>query len=643
MNKWGKRCTALLTFLLAVIVTVVFAVPETADAQLRRDRVKKQKVSKSTVTEDALKTYVAPGDFDEYYAFLSGGHSGQVYVYGLPSCRHIRTIPVFTPYPATGWGFEKYSKEIMGDRFTWGDVHHPALSETNGDYDGRWLFVNDNAHNRVARIHLDDFKCHQILGPVPNVMGNHASSYITANTEYILMATRFSIPIPKGTYAPVTEYPEKYSGVLTFIHVDPKSGEMSYKKGFQIKMPPWNYDLGDGGKLVSHDWAFFTCYNSEAEFIEGKALEVTASQRDKDYIIAVNWKKAEKAVAEGKYEEIDGARMLDPTKVDGILYAMPTKKSPHGVDVTPDGEFIIGNGKLAPVVVVHSFQGMLKAIKDKDFVGKDMGITVLNEKTTKVSEIPVGLGPLHTTFDNKGYAYTSLFVESAVAKWGWQKGPDQWKMVDKVPIQYNIGHIAAPHGLTTKPRGEWVLSLNKLSKGTHLKVGPDQPESMQLIDLSGEKMRIIFQAFPEPEPHYACVIEAGIVEPKVFEVYTKENNPEVEFAVYKPEDARIKRINDHTVEVFAGEIRSAIYPNVVEVMEGDKVIFHLTNMETMRDEIHGFGICEYNVIGVPTPGETQTYEFIADRVGTWPFYCVNFCSALHQEMQGYLLVKPRKK
>ncbi|HET56978.1 MAG TPA: hypothetical protein ENN35_00875 [Deltaproteobacteria bacterium] len=321
---------------------------------------------------------------------------------------------------------------------------------------------------------------------------------------------------------------------------------------------------------------------------------------------------------------------------------MPTKKSPHGVDVTPDGEYIIGNGKLAPVVVIHSFKGMLKAIENKDFAGKDAGITVLNEKTTKVAEVTVGLGPLHTTFDPDGFAYTSLFVESAVAKWRWQEGPDRWKMVDKVPIQYNIGHIAAPHGLTTKPRGEWVLSLNKLSKGTHLKVGPDQPESMQLIDLSGEKMRIIYQAFPEPEPHYACVCEADIIEPNVFEVYTPELNPEEEFAVYKPEDGRYERIDDHTVEVFAGEIRSAIYPNVVEVMEGDRVIFHLTNMETMRDEIHGFGICEHNVIGVPTPGETQTFEFIADRVGVWPYYCVNFCSALHQEMQGYLLVKPRK-
>ncbi len=647
----SKKFVLFLTLCIGLALLVVGA-----DARRRRrGRIKRAKVTKSQLIEDALKVYVPPGDFDKYYLFLSGGHSGQIYVYGVPSMRHIRTIPVFSRYSATGWGYEYYSRKMMGPRFTWGDIHHPSLSETNGDYDGRWLFVNDNAHNRLARINLDDFKVHQILGPVPNVMGDHASVYVTPNTEYAHMASRFSVPIPtevdlknhtykRGTYAPIEEYKTKYKGVLTFIHIDPKTGYMDLEKSFQILMPPWDFDLADAGKGPSYGWSFFTCYNSEAEFIKGKPLEVVASQRDKDYIVAVNWKKAEQAVKEGKYTVIGGMKVIDPTKVKGLVYAMPTKKSPHGVDVTPDGRYIVGNGKLAPVTVVHSFEKMIEAIKTGKIVREDMGIPVLDENVTKVAEVPVGLGPLHTVFDDKGYAYTSLFVESAVAKWGWKDGlKDQWKMVDKVPIQYNIGHIAAPHGDTVKPRGEWVFALNKLSKGTHLKVGPDQPESCQLIDISGPKMRIIYQAWPEPEPHYAMCIDAKLVEPHVFEVYTKETNPEKEYAVYDPKDARVVRKDDHTVEVFACEIRSSIWPNVVEVNEGDTVIFHLTNIETMRDEIHGFGICGYDICGVPTPGETQTYVFKADVPGVWPFYCVNFCSALHQEMQGYLLVKPKKK
>jgi nitrous-oxide reductase len=628
--------------ILAVGVGLSFIAWNSQAARQERGKVKGTEATQSQIAKDALKTYVPPGDFDKYYAFLSGGHSGNVYVYGLPSMRHIRTIPVFSRYSATGWGYDEASKKLMGDRFTWGDIHHPALSETKGDYDGRWLFVNDNAHARLARIDLKSFRAEQILGPVPNVSGDHASAYVTWNSEYAMMGSRFSTPIPFGTYAPVEEYKSKYKGVLAFIHIDPKSGHMDLKESFQILMPPWNFDLADGGKGPSGDWAFFTCYNSEAEFIKGRALEVTASQRDKDYIVAVHWKAAEKAVKEGKYTMIDGMKVIDPTKVKGLVYGMYQKKSPHGVDVTPDGRYIIGNGKLEPVTVVHSFEKMLNAIKNNQIATVDMGIPILKEKETKVAEVAVGLGPLHTTFDDKGYAYTSLFVESAVAKWGWADGnKDQWKMVDKVPVQYNIGHIASPHGLTMHPKGEWIMSLNKLSKGTHIKVGPDEPESCQLIDLSGPKMRIIYQAFTEPEPHYGQIIEASLIEPNTFEVFTPKTNPEEKFAVYKPEDAKVVR-KGNTVEVFACEIRSSIYPNVVEVNEGDRVIFHLTNMETMRDELHGFGICQYDVNGVPCPGETMTFNFTADKPGVWPYYCTNFCSALHQEMQGYLLVKPKK-
>ncbi len=144
----------------------------------------------------AMKVYVAPGDLDDYYLFASGGHSGQVYVYGLPSGRHISTIPVFTPYPATGYGFDDDSKKMLGD-LTWGDAHHPALSETNGDYDGRWLFIND-MNARVARIDLRDFKTRQILGPIPNVSGNHASSFVTPEHRVRRDGLALLDPDPQG-------------------------------------------------------------------------------------------------------------------------------------------------------------------------------------------------------------------------------------------------------------------------------------------------------------------------------------------------------------------------------------------------------------------------------------------------------------
>lgn len=581
--------------------------------------------ARSDVQEAALATYVAPGDMDEYYIFKSGGHSGQVYVYGIPSMRHLATLPVFSPYPATGYGFDKESKEMLGG-FTWGDAHHPSLSETDGDYDGRWLFISDNANNRMARIDLRDFKTKQIFGPIPNVSGNHCSSFVTENSEYVLAGSRFSIPLPRGTYEKIEDYATKFKGVVAGIAVDSKSGMMSL--GWEVLMPPFNYDLGDAGKGQSADWGFWTCYN--AERATGK-LEVTASQKDRDYVVAVNWKEAEKAIQAGKFKNIGGAKVIDPKDAEGVVYLLPAGKSPHGVDISPDGKYIIVSGKLASITTVFNFEKMLTAIQKKDFSGNEDGIPVLNYDSVKEVEVNVGLGPLHTQFDDKGFAYTSMFVESAIAKW--KLGT--WEVVDKIPVSYNIGHLAAAEGDTKNPDGKYLIALNKLSHGRHLGVGPSQPESSQLIDIGGEKMSLLYDAFTEPEPHYAQIIKADKLHP--IEVYSKEENKHPK-AIWDIKDARIVR-NGRNVEVYMIAVRSSFEPWKIEVNQGDKVTIYLTNIEQTTDELHGFGLNEYNINVVADPGETKTIEFVANKKGVYPFYCTNFCSALHQEMQGYLLVK----
>ncbi len=481
-------------------------------------------VDRAGAAEAAVATYVAPGDLDEYYLFYSGGHSGNVYVAGIPSMRHISTIPVFSPYPATGYGFDKESKERLGG-FTWGDAHHPSLSETAGDYDGRWLFISDNANNRMARIDLRDFKTKQILGPIPNVSGNHCSSFVTPNTEYVLAGSRFSVPIPKGTYAPLEEYPTTYKGIVAGIAVDPKTGEMTL--GWEVMMPPFDYDLGDAGKGASDGWGFWTCYNSERA--TGK-LEVTSTQKDRDYIAAVNWREAEKAIKDGKFKMIGGTKVIDPKEAPGVVFLIPCSKSPHGVDVSPDGKYIIGSGKLQSITTAFNMEKILTAIQKKDFTGDEDGIPVLNYDHVKDAEVNVGLGPLHTQFDDKGFAYTSLFVESAIAKW--KLGT--WEVVDKIPITYNIGHLAAAEGDTVSPDGKYLVALNKLSHGRHLNVGPSQPESSQLIDINGEKMKLLYDAFTEPEPHYAQIVKIDKIKP--VEVYAKEENKDPN-AIWDVKDA----------------------------------------------------------------------------------------------------------
>ncbi|HWL54564.1 MAG TPA: Sec-dependent nitrous-oxide reductase [Chthoniobacteraceae bacterium] len=591
------------------------------------------------IAEAAQATYVAPGQMDEYYLFYSGGHSGQVFVAGLPSMRHIATIPVFAPYPGTGYGYDIETKELLGD-YTWGDVHHPGLSQTDGLYDGRWLFVNDNGNNRIARISLRDFKTKEILGPIPNSSGNHGSSFITENTEYILVATRFSVPLPKGRYAPLTEYEKEYTGMVSGIKVDPESGKMSV--GWQIMTPPINFDLGSTGKGPSSGWAFWTSYNTE---MAHDLMEVNASQRDRDYAAFVNWKAAEKAVAEGKAEMLEGVPMIDPVKVPGVIYYVAIGKSPHGIDTDPSGRWISASGKLQPTTTVFDFEKVLAAIEAKDFEGEFRGVPVLKYESILEGEVPVGIGPLHTQFDGKGYGYTSLYIDSAVTKWKlppWtaeEKADLNKVVIDKIPVHYAIGHLVVGGSDTRQPYGKWLIAMNKMSKGRHISVGPSQPESSQLIDISGEKMKMVYEAFTEPEPHFAQILKADAIQP--IEVYPQEENKHPG-AIWDMKAAAnsATRTGDNDVEVKLIAVRSRFVPDKIEAKVGDTLTIHITNVEQTTDMIHGFAVSEHNMNVIMDPGETRTIQVKLDKPGVFPYYCTNFCSALHQEMQGYITVKP---
>lgn len=595
------------------------------------------------VTEAALKTYVPPGELDEYYMFASGGHSGQIFVVGIPSMRLIRILPVFSYDSAFGYGFDEHTKKLMTMKMPWGkevqllwgDVHHPALSETDGDYDGRWLFVNDMANARVARINLHTFYTEEIIH-VPNVSGMHPACFVTPNTEYVFVGTRFPLPIPIGRFVPPEKFKEEYRAVAAAIAVDKDTGKM--KVAWEIELPPINTDLADAGKKVSYGWVFYTSYNTEMAY---RDLEVEASQNDRDFIVAINWKVAEKAAQDpSKYRIIDGVKVLDPNKVPGMVYFIPCPKSPHGVDVTPDGKYIIGNGKLSPVVAVFDFEKFLKAIENKEFEQEEWNgwkIPVVKYEAVNVAEVPVGLGPLHTQFDDKGYAYTSLFVESAIAKW--KLGT--WEVVDKIQVHYNVGHLVAAHGDTVNPHGKYLVALNKLSKDQFLNVGPSHPENHQLIDISGEKMKLLYNSPSQPEPHYAVMIHRDVLEKGAKPIKIFPKDPNRPYSVWSIEDARVER-KGKEVHVYMIVVRSRMVPDIVEVNEGDTVYFHVTNIEDDPDITHGFGFCFLNTDMQVEPGETKTVKLENVPAGVWPFYCTNFCSALHQEMQGYLVVKPKK-
>jgi nitrous-oxide reductase len=533
-------------------------------------------------------------------------------------------------------GYARQSRQMLGD-YTWGDVHHPGLSQTDGKYDGRWLFVNDNANNRVARVDLRDFKTRQIFGPIPNSSGNHGSSFVTENTEYVLVATRFSVPLPKGRYAEPSKYESEFNGMVSGLKVDPATGTLSV--GWQILTPPFNWDLGSTGKGPSSGWAFWTSYNSE---MASSSLEANATRLDRDYAAIVNWRAAEQAVKDGKATMMAGVPVLDPAKVPGVLYFLPVPKSPHGIDTDPSGRWIVAGGKLAPLASVFDFNKIQAAVDAKQFDSSVRGIPVIKYEAVLEGDVPVGLGPLHTQYDGKGNAYTSLFVESAVAKWKlppWtpEERSDLSKVIlDKMPVHYNIGHLVIGGSDTKEPYGQYLVAMNKLSKGRHLSVGPSQPESSELLDISGQKMTMLYESYTEPEPHFAQILKADRIKP--IEVYPKGENHDPN-AVWSADQTSVTRTGNK-VEIKMMAIRSRFVPDTIEVRQGDEITIHVTNVEQSTDMIHGLGIAEHDMNVVMDPGETKTVRFKANKPGVYPFYCTNFCSALHQEMQGYLAVKP---
>jgi nitrous-oxide reductase len=608
-----------------------------------------------TTSGAAAKVYVPPGQYDEFYNFVSGGFNGQMAVYGLPSGRLFRNIPVFSVNPENGYGYSEETKPLLNTSHgfvPWDDLHHPALSTTNGEHDGRWVFGNANNTPRVARIDLRTFRTVEII-ELPNSGGNHSSPFITENTEYVVAGTRFSVPVGENRDVPISSYKENFKGTISFIKVDPQTGRMHI--AFQLRTPGFNYDLSRAGKGPSHGWFFFSCYNTEQAYT---LLEVNASRNDKDFIMAVNWKKAEEYLAAGKgktekaryahniYDEkthmatstiLEEVTVLDVTELPGIVYFLPCPKSPHGCDVDPTGEYIVGSGKLAAVMPVFSFSKMQQAIANKDFEGEFEGIPIIKYQSALYGEVQKpGLGPLHTEFDAQGNAYTSFFVSSEIVKWNVKT----LQVLDRVPSYYSVGHLCVPGGPTKKPYGKYVIAYNKITKDRYLPTGPELTQSAQLYSIEGDKMQLLLDFPTIGEPHYAEAIPASLLKDKSLKIYPIEENQHP-YAAKGEKMARVER-KGNDVHVYMTAIRSHLTPDNIEGLRvGDNVYFHVTNLEQDWDIPHGFAIKGANNAEILImPGETQTLLWKPLKPGIYPFYCTDFCSALHQEMQGYARVSP---
>lgn len=581
------------------------------------------------------KYEVPPGKLDDYYMFSSGGHSGDVRIYGLPSGRTLKQIPVFNMDCMVGWGITNESKAVMGTRpdgnvkYNTGDTHHVHGSYTDGTYDGKYLFVNDKIHGRVARIRMDTMETDKIT-EIPNIQGFHGIFTDKRDpvddklnhTTRVFCGNEFHIPQPNDGRD--LDDPKKYFCLFTCVDTETMQVRWQCKVNGNMDLVATSYD----GKLACSNQ-----YNTE----NGAHYEDQMSS-ERDACVFFNVERIEAAIKAGKsftigdskVPVVDGTPDANKDPKTALTCYVPVPKNPHGVNISPDGKYYACSGKLSPTATLIEHASVLKWFNGE----------LKEPREAVVAEPEIGLGPLHTGFDNRGNAYTTLFLDSQIVKWNLEAAMKAFKgdksakaVVDRIDVHYQPGHGFTSMGETKEADGKFFISDNKFSKDRLLPVGPLHPEVAQMIDISGDKMKLVGEHTTWPEPHDAIIVRRDRV--KTRQVYNLDDFPN---AVKDAKDCRVER-KGNKVTVYLTSQAPVIGLREFKVKRGDEVTIILTNLDKVEDLTHGFAIPKYNINFIVNPQETKSVTFKADKPGVYWCYCTHFCHALHLEMRSRMLVE----
>ncbi len=584
---------------------------------------------------DYSKYEVPPGQLDTYYSFSSGGHSGEVRIYGLPSGRLLKRIPVFNMDCLVGWGITNESKKIIGTnpdgslRYHTGDTHHVHPSYTDGVYNGKYIFVNDKIHGRLARVRMDTMECDKMID-LPNVQGFHGifpdkrdpvDEKINYTTR-VFCGCEFHIPQPNDGRD--LNDPAKYFCLFSCVDAETMETRWQVKIDGNLDLVATSYD----GKLACSNQ-----YN-----MEGGVHYEDMMSAERDSCIFFNIARIEEAVKAGKtftigkskVPVVDGTKAANADPKTALTLYVPVPKNPHGVNASPDGKYYACSGKLSPTATLI----------EHDLVLKWFDGTLKEPRDVVVAEPEIGLGPLHTGFDGRGNAYTTLFLDSQIVKWNLDEAIKAYKgdksakpVVDRIDVHYQPGHGFTSMGETKDADGKFFVSDNKFSKDRFLPVGPLHPETAQLIDISGDKMKLVADHSVYSEPHDSIIIRRDLIKTK--QVYNIDDFPN---AVKDAKDCRVER-NGKKVTVYLTSQAPAFGLREWTVKRGDEVTIILTNLDKVEDLTHGFAIPHYDINFIVNPQETKSVTFKADKPGVFWCYCTNFCHALHLEMRSRMLVE----